>query len=123
MLYSAHQPDLLPYSGFFYKMANADVFDLKIWDQYVNRGYQRRVMMRGPLGQHPAGARLLDRLDLREAGQARGCQRAGRDGPHPLRQQAPVTGWPSSGTTRTAASTPSFVRRRSSSIAPKRCKS
>ena len=46
MLYSAHQPDLLPYSGFFYKMAKADVFDLKIWDQFVNRGYQRRVMMR-----------------------------------------------------------------------------
>jgi len=47
MLYAAHQPDLLPYSGFFYKMAKADVFDLKVWDQYVNRGYQRRVMMRG----------------------------------------------------------------------------
>lgn len=47
MLYSAHQPDLLPYSGFFYKLACADVFDVKIWDQYVNRGYQRRVTMRG----------------------------------------------------------------------------
>jgi hypothetical protein len=47
MLYSAHQPDLLPYSGFWYKMAKADVFDLKIWDQYVNRGYQRRVILRG----------------------------------------------------------------------------
>src|SRR3954468_11776756 len=46
LVYAAHQPDLLPYSGFFYKMAKADVFDLKIWDQYVNRGYQRRVMMR-----------------------------------------------------------------------------
>jgi hypothetical protein len=47
LIYSAHQPDLLAYSGFFYKMAKADVFDLKIWDQFVNRGYQRRVMMRG----------------------------------------------------------------------------
>jgi hypothetical protein len=46
MLYAAHQPDLLPYSGFFYKMHHADVFDLKVWDQYVNRGYQRRVLMR-----------------------------------------------------------------------------
>jgi hypothetical protein len=46
MLYAAHQPDLLAYSGFWYKMAKADVFDLKIWDQYVNRGYQRRVTMR-----------------------------------------------------------------------------
>ena len=46
LIYSAHQPDLLPYTGFFYKMFHAHVFDLKIWDQYVNRGYQRRVMMR-----------------------------------------------------------------------------
>ncbi len=47
ILYTAHQPDLLPYSGFWYKMAKADLFDLKIWDQYVRRGYQRRVTMRG----------------------------------------------------------------------------
>jgi len=47
MLYAAHQPDLIPYSGFWFKMDKADVFDLKIWDQYVNRGYQRRVTMRG----------------------------------------------------------------------------
>ena len=46
-LYSAHQPDLLPYSGFWYKVAKADLFDLKIWDQYVHKGYQRRVTMRG----------------------------------------------------------------------------
>lgn len=46
LVYAAHQPDLLPYSGFWYKMHHADVFDLKIWDQYVNRGYQRRVTMR-----------------------------------------------------------------------------
>ncbi len=45
-LYSAHQPDLLPYSGFWSKMANADMFDLKIWDQFVHKGYQRRVKMR-----------------------------------------------------------------------------
>ena len=35
-IYAAHQPDLLPYSGFWYKMAKADVFDLKIWDQFVD---------------------------------------------------------------------------------------
>jgi hypothetical protein len=46
-VYAAHQPDLLPYSGFWYKVAKADLFDLKIWDQYVHKGYQRRVMMRG----------------------------------------------------------------------------
>jgi WbqC-like protein family len=45
-LYSAHQPDLLPYTGFWYKMAKADVFDIKIWDQFVDKGYQRRVKMR-----------------------------------------------------------------------------
>jgi hypothetical protein len=46
LVYTCHQPDLLPYSGFWYKMAKADVFDLKVWDQYVERGYQRRVRMR-----------------------------------------------------------------------------
>lgn len=46
-VYSAHQPDLLPYSGFWHKMAKADLFDLKIWDQFVAKGYQRRVTMRG----------------------------------------------------------------------------
>lgn len=45
-IYSAHQPDLLPYSGFWYKMAKADVFDMKIWDQFVDKGFQRRVKMR-----------------------------------------------------------------------------
>jgi len=46
IIYSAHQPDLLPYSGFWYKMAKADVFDLKVWDQFASKGYQRRVKMR-----------------------------------------------------------------------------
>lgn len=46
-IYTAHQPDLLPYSGFWHKMAKADVFDVKIWDQYVHKGYQRRVQMNG----------------------------------------------------------------------------
>lgn len=46
-VYTAHQPDLLPYSGFWHKMDKADVFDLKIWDQYNHKGYQRRVTMRG----------------------------------------------------------------------------
>ena len=45
-VYTCHQPDLLPYSGFWFKMAHADIFDLKIWDQFVERGYQRRVKMR-----------------------------------------------------------------------------
>lgn len=46
MIVSAHQPDLLPYSGFWYKMAKADVMELGIYYQFVRRGYQRRVKMR-----------------------------------------------------------------------------
>lgn len=41
-----HQPDLLPYSGFFHKMALADVFEIGIYYQFTKRGYQRRVLMR-----------------------------------------------------------------------------
>jgi len=47
MIVACHQPDLLPYSGFWYKMAKADIFDLKVFDQFQGRGYQRRVRMRG----------------------------------------------------------------------------
>jgi hypothetical protein len=53
---AGHQPDLLPYTGWFYKLARADLMDLKIWDQYVNRGYQRRVQMR----EKWAGLKLTD---------------------------------------------------------------
>lgn len=42
-----HQPDLLPYSGFWHKMAKADVFEVGIHYQFLRRGYQRRVRMRG----------------------------------------------------------------------------
>jgi hypothetical protein len=41
-----HQPDLLPYSGFWHKMAKADVFEIGIYYQFTKRGYQRRVTMR-----------------------------------------------------------------------------
>jgi hypothetical protein len=44
---ASHQPDFLPYSGFFYKMDKAEVFDLAIFDQYTRSGYQRRVTMGG----------------------------------------------------------------------------
>jgi hypothetical protein len=47
MIIAGHQVDLLPYSGFWYKMAKADLFDLKIFDPIHPRGFQRRVMMRG----------------------------------------------------------------------------
>jgi hypothetical protein len=69
MIVTTHQADLLPYSGFWFKMAKADVFDLKIYDQFQARGYQRRVMMRGkwaslPVIGNPSRARICDvRID------------------------------------------------------------
>ena len=45
MILASHQPDLLPWTGFWHKMAKADVFDLAIYDQYQRNGYQRRVKM------------------------------------------------------------------------------
>ena len=41
-----HQPDFLPYSGFWFKMATADGFVLAVHDQFQKHGYQRRVRMR-----------------------------------------------------------------------------
>jgi hypothetical protein len=63
MMLAAHQPDLLPSTGFFHKMAKADLFDLAIHDQLNERGYTRRVKMRDrwstlPLVAHPHGTRI-----------------------------------------------------------------
>lgn len=44
-LLASHQPDFLPYSGFFYKIARANLFDIAMYDQYTDSGYQRRVKM------------------------------------------------------------------------------
>lgn len=46
MKVSIHQPDLLPYSGFWFKMATSDRFVLAVHDQFQKHGYQRRVKMR-----------------------------------------------------------------------------
>jgi hypothetical protein len=46
MILTSHQPDLLPYTGFWHKLWRADLMDLAIWDQFQSRGYQRRVTMR-----------------------------------------------------------------------------
>ena len=43
---SAHQPNLLPHSAFFYKLASSDIMDLRMHAQLTERGYQRRVKMR-----------------------------------------------------------------------------
>lgn len=45
-LVGIHQPDLLPYSGFWFKMAVSDVFVVAVHDQFQKHGYQRRVTMR-----------------------------------------------------------------------------
>lgn len=41
-----HQPDLLPYSGYWFKMINSDVYIIAKHDQFQKHGYQRRVKMR-----------------------------------------------------------------------------
>ena len=46
MKVTIHQPDLLPYSGFWFKMATCDAFILSVHDQFQKHGYQRRVTMR-----------------------------------------------------------------------------
>lgn len=46
-LLAAHQPDFLPYSGFFYKMWKADLFDLAVWDSYSHSSYHRRCLLDG----------------------------------------------------------------------------
>ncbi|SEB67339.1 WbqC-like protein family protein [Nocardioides exalbidus] len=52
MKVTIHQPDLLPYSGFWFKMATCDVFVLSVHDQFQKHGYQRRVTMRGTWCSH-----------------------------------------------------------------------
>lgn len=52
MIVGIHQPDLLPYSGFWFKMATSDVFVLAVHDQFQKHGYQRRVRMRGTWVSH-----------------------------------------------------------------------
>ncbi len=46
MKVTIHQPDLLPYSGFWFKMATSDRFVVAVHDQFQKHGYQRRVTMR-----------------------------------------------------------------------------
>jgi hypothetical protein len=68
---AAHQPDLLPWTGFFHKMWQADVFDIGVWDQFSRRSTQHVVKMRGvkfklpvqkaPVGTPACDVRLADR--------------------------------------------------------------
>jgi hypothetical protein len=47
MIISAHQPNFLPNSRFWWKLANSDILDLRYRAQFTVKGYQRRVTMRG----------------------------------------------------------------------------
>ena len=46
MKVAIHQPDLLPWSGFWFKMVNSDRFVVAVHDQLQKHWVQRRVMMR-----------------------------------------------------------------------------
>ena len=46
MIISAHQPEYLPYLGFFYKMAKADKFILVDHVQYYDGSFQNRNRIR-----------------------------------------------------------------------------
>lgn len=46
MKVAIHQPDLLPWPGFWFKMMNCDRFVLAVHDQLQKHWMQRRVMMR-----------------------------------------------------------------------------
>lgn len=52
MIVTIHQPDLLPYSGFWFKMVRAHVFVLAVHDQFQKHGYQRRVKMKSSWVSH-----------------------------------------------------------------------
>lgn len=65
MIIASRPVDLLPSSGFWYQMANADLFDLRIFDRIHAVSPQRRVMMRGrwatiPIVGGPPGSLISD---------------------------------------------------------------
>ena len=43
MIFAAHQPGLIPYTGFFQKLLRVDVFGLMVDVQFVNDDYHHRV--------------------------------------------------------------------------------
>ncbi|MFC5141937.1 WbqC family protein [Actinomycetospora rhizophila] len=50
MIVSAHQPNFVPWLGFFDKMAQSDVTVLLDSVQFIKRGYQNRARVKGPSG-------------------------------------------------------------------------
>jgi hypothetical protein len=50
MIASIHQPNFLPWQGYFYKIANSDIFVLFDTVQYTKNGYQNRNLIKTPQG-------------------------------------------------------------------------
>ena len=99
-----HQPDFLPYSGFFYKYFKADVFDLAIYDQFSPSGYHRRVKMGGEwvtmpckgLNKLPRETRICDIEVYRERAIAMligAIDRTYRNSPHYRKVRRSLVAW------------------------------
>ena len=65
-----HQPDLLPYRGFWFKMATSDAFIVSVHDQFQKHGYQRRVTMRDAWCSHQLVGKPVADADQRDRGGA-----------------------------------------------------
>lgn len=67
MIYAAHQPNYLPWLGFFHKIACADVFVILDDVQFEEGNYQNRVQIKSPQGPQwltqPIRHRHLQRTD------------------------------------------------------------
>lgn len=50
MIVAVHQPNYLPWLGYFYKIANCDVFVLLDDVQFTKNSYQNRTRIKGPNG-------------------------------------------------------------------------
>ena len=50
MIVAAHQPNYLPWLGYFYKIAHCDIFVLLDDVQFTKNSFQNRVRVKGPKG-------------------------------------------------------------------------
>lgn len=100
MTLASHQPDLFPYSGFFFKMWLCDKFDVAVHDQFQKSGYQRRVLMNGSWASLPVVKAPTD-TPINEIRLAKGAAKVLRDivigryrhSPYWKERQEMVLGW------------------------------